>query len=214
MMGTTTIRTSFTALGLALLLNACGGSGGGGGTGPTPDPTYSERIAAAWAAYESGDAAGARDGFAAAVAADAGPMEGHVGLGWAELALDDLVGAHDAFSAADARSGPDGLRADLHAGWAFGWNARHGVAGRHSESNDQVEAAETLDPAWAFSHRPDLDHEDLIVLAAENHFALGEFTASLTRVQALDPAFTTDVGTSAGRAALADRIEELRAETG
>ena len=212
MMGTTTIRTNFAALGLALLLGACGGSGGG--TGPAPEPTYAERIAAAWAAYESGDAAGARDGFAAAVADDAGPMEGHVGLGWAKLALDDLVGAHDAFSAADARSGPDGLRADLHAGWAFGWNARQEVVGRHSESNDQVEAVESLDSAWTFSHRPDLDHEDLIVLAAENHFALGEFTESLARVKTLDPIFSADVGTPAGRAALADRIEELRAETG
>jgi hypothetical protein len=101
--------------------------------------------------------------------------------------------------------------ADLYAGWAFAWNARQAAAGRHAESNARVAQAEALAPAWVFAHESAIDAADLTLLAAANHFALGELAQSLARVQVLDPAFTVDVATAVGQAALATRIEELRA---
>jgi hypothetical protein len=179
--------------------------------GPGPEgPTYGERVAAAWASYTAGQFAAARSGFAAAVAVNAARADAYVGLGWSELRMDAPDAAHLAFQDGSGRTGSDPVMADLHAGWAFGWNARQAAAGRHAESNAAVAQALALEPAWIFDHEAGLDAADLTLLAAGNFFALGDFASSLARVQVLDPAFAADVGTATGRAALAARIEALR----
>ncbi|HMB67861.1 MAG TPA: hypothetical protein VKU85_01075 [bacterium] len=199
----------------AAALAGCGG--GDSGTEPDddpdpgPEPTYDERVASGWASYEAGQFTAARSAFQAAAAVDGSRADAHVGLGWSQLRLDAPDLAHDAFDDGSAASGSDALKADLHAGWAFAWNARQAAAGRHAESNARVLQAEALAPGWTFAHEAGMDAADLTLLAAENHFALGEFAESLARVQVLDPAFTADVGTAAGLSALAAKIEALRA---
>ncbi|MEZ5063464.1 MAG: hypothetical protein R3B81_01965 [bacterium] len=196
-----------------LLLGLLSGGGCGGGdttTQPGPEPSYAERIAAGWTAFEAGNFDPARSQFLAAVAADPAPLEGWMGLGWTELRRSDPDAAHDAFESGSDKNGSDAQRADLLAGWAFGWSARSTQAGRFSESNARIDEVETLTSTWSFAHAPGLDADDLVLLAAENHFALGAFAASLARVQVLDPAFTADIGTPAGQAALAAKIEALR----
>jgi tetratricopeptide (TPR) repeat protein len=207
------MRTGFLPASLLLLplaLAACGGEtsptapGGGGGT------TYAERVAAAWNTFTAGDYTAARDAFADAIDQDPEPADAWAGLGWSELRRDDLEAAHQAFADGSDNPGSDAVRADLLAGWAFAWNARQGAVNRHAESNDRLEQAEDLEPDWTFEPLPGLDFQDLAILAAENLFALGELDASLARVQTIDPAFTADVQTPDGQAALAARIEELR----
>ena len=108
--------------------------------------------------------------------------------------------------------------ADLYAGWAFLANAdKDGVPTDEIRSpnenfilsNQRIDMALELSPAWSFEARPDLDRDDLIVLRAENYFALGDFAASLAEVQSLVEGFTADVGTPQGQAELAAKIEEL-----
>jgi hypothetical protein len=181
------------------------------GPGPGPEgPTYAERIAAAWASFSAGQYTAARSAFAAAVAADATRADAYAGLGWSELRLDAPDAAHQAFLDGNTRTGTDPVLADLFAGWAFAWNARQAAAGRHAESNTRIAQAEALTPAWVFAPEAGMDAADLTLLAAENFFALGDFASSLARVQVLDPAFTANVGTVTGQAALATRIEALR----
>lgn len=206
------------AVAAALLLVTAAGCGGGtSGTDPDPDPdpdpdepTYGERVTSAWTAFTSGSYATARANFLAAIAADPAPAAAHTGLGWAELKLDDPDAAHVAFGNGSTGTGTEATFADLYAGWAFAWNARQTALDRHAESNARIHEVEARDPDWTFGALPGLDADDLSLLAAANFFALGGFDSSLARVQVLDPAFTADVGTAAGQAALAARIEALR----
>ena len=196
-----------------LLLSLCvGGCGGGSSsTGPgTPPPSYDERITAGWASFAAGDYDAARREFADAIPAEADRLAGYVGLGWSELRRGNADAAHAAFGDGSLRAGPDELRADLEAGWAFAWHARPTASDHYAESNARVAAAEALAPDWSLPADGRWNRDDLRWLAAANHFARGEFAASLLRVQPLDPSFTADVATAAGQAALATRIEELR----
>jgi len=119
-----------------------------------------------------------------------------------------------AFTAGAARTGTGAVLADLFAGWAFLANARKDTTGNtttnYSDSNAKIDQVFARDAAWAFDPLPALDVDDLRVLKAANHFALTEFDASLAQVQLLDSGFAADVGTPAGRAALAEKIEALR----
>jgi hypothetical protein len=211
-----TVRRARVSLIALLLLGVVGCGGNDSPMEPDPDPdptppTYAERIASGWASFTSGAYATASSKFSAAVAADPAPVDAYVGLGWSELKRDDPEAAHGAFETGSTKAGADGLRADLYAGWAFVWNVRTTAPDRHVESNARVVQAETLDPAWVFEHLAGMDRDDLTILAAENFFALGDFEASLARVQSLVPTFDADVDTPEGQAALADEIEALRA---
>ena len=198
----------------ALALSGC--KGGDSPLAPAdddPDPiplTYAERISAGWAHFTAGNYSTARSTFLGATTFDPGPADAYAGLGWSELQLDDLQAAHDAFSTGSGKTAPDEVLADLHAGWAFAWNARKTAPDNYAESNARITDVESLEPAWSFDHLPALDSTDLTLLAAENYFALGQFDSSLARVQLLDAAFVADVATAEGQAALATRIEELR----
>lgn len=197
-------------LGAMHFLLGCGSSGGGSPVGPGNDPTYDERVAAGWVSYSAGQYAAARDTFADAVDADPAPAAAYVGLGWSELDLDDPEAAHAAFANGSGRTGTVATQADLLAGWAFVWNARKTAPDNYAESNARITQAEAIAPDWVFAYRAGLDADDLGLLAAENHFALGDFASSLARVRTLDPAFDADVGTPEGQAALAGKIEALR----
>lgn len=197
-----------SAAAFAVLLLA-GGCGGGGDTGGgTPEPTYEELVAQAWDAFEAADYAQAATGFGEALALDPGGVEAHSGRGWCRMILGDHAGSDADFGEASAGAAADAVRADLFAGWAFLANV-YSPADDFAASNERVGQALALDPAWSFTHRSDLDHDDLYVLRAMNHYALGEFAESLVEVRRVEPAFDVDVDTPAGQAALAVKIEEI-----
>lgn len=200
----------------ALSLAGCGG-GGGGTPDPDPEPEapgYADFIAAAWTAFAGGDYAGAIAEFASAKAADAAQAEPFAGTGWCHARLGDPAAAAGKFEAAAGLAASTSVAADLQAGWAFALNALKDPAGadlsNFVESNARADAALALQPDWVFDPLAEYDAADLHVVRAENHFALGEFEASLAAVQALDPAFDADVNTGDGQLALAAKIEELK----
>ncbi len=198
---------------VASLLGLTGCGGGDSTLEPEPEPepaTYAELVAAGWASFAAGNYPAARSAFAEAVTLDPAPAEAYVGLGWSELKRDVLTAAHQAFESGSGKTGADPVLADLFAGWAFVWNARKTVADNYGESNSRIVQVETLEPDWQFDPIAGLGVADLVLLAAENHFALGDFDSSLARVQALDPAFVVDVATPEGQAALAEKIELLQ----
>ena len=211
------VRGILAAVAVPLLLLA-GGCGGNGSTGPDPDPTYAELVTAGWTAFVDGDLSTAITRFTAAIAADATQAEPHSGIGWCRILQDAPAAADASFTAGSTLAGSNAARADLQAGWALVANVLKDPAGadvsNFSDSNTRIAAALALDANWSFPYLDDVDKSDLTVLQAANHFALGAFAASLTSVQVLDAGFIADVGTTDGVAALAGKIEALRAAGG
>jgi hypothetical protein len=195
----------------------CGDGDSNNGTTPT-DPSYADFVARGWTAFTAGDYTDAEGHFQDAVDLDAARADGHSGLGWTSLRMDDPASADLSFAAGSTGAGDTAVLADMFAGWAFASNALKDPAGvdltNYSQSNAHAAAALDVDTDWSFTHGPGLDRGDLVVLRAENFFALGEFAESLTEVQLLDPIFSVDVGTPGGQAALAEQIELLKEQEG
>jgi hypothetical protein len=201
----TTLRTLalLALLALPLLpLTGCGDDDGDDTPPPTP-PTDEEVYLAAWADYEDQDLAESEAGFRELLGRGALLPEAHDGLGWVFAARSQGDSALVHFEAAVAAGGAAGEIADqLHAGLAF---ARETAA----QWQGVLDAAGEVPQGWVFQHDETLDRDDVTLLEAVAHYALGDFTSSLGLVQVLDPTFQADVSTAAGRAELANRIEEL-----
>ncbi len=190
---------------LALPLALCGGCGGDDdGDGPPPPPTDQEVLGAGWDAFEAGDLAEAEDQFRELLARGALLAEAHDGLGWRFAYGGEPDSALVHFDAALA-AGADAtaLADEVYAGLAVTHDAL-------ADPDGVLDASAEVGSAWVFAHDAALTHDDLILLRAVAHYALGDFAASLDEVQLLAPTFDADVGTPAGRAALAAKIEELQ----
>lgn len=214
-----TLRRAIGVLGCALSSLGMMGCGDGDSNSTTPTPPgYADFVARGWTAFAAGDYTDAEGHFQDAVDADAARAEGHSGLGWTSLRMEDPASADLSFAAGSTGSGDTSVLADLFAGWAFASNALKDPAGvdvtNYSESNAHAAEALDVDADWSFTHGLGLDRGDLVVLRAENFFALGEFAESLTEVQRLDPLFSVDVETPEGQAALAEEIELLKDQEG
>lgn len=177
---------------------ACGGGPSG--------PSFGELIEQGWMAFADGDYQIAADRFSDATVKNPDDPEGFTGLGWSLLKLDNLSEADVQFNSGSTKMN---VTADLFAGWAFTLNALKNYA----KSNREADEALSLDSNWTFPYGLPLDAADLHLLRAENFFLLGDFANSLSAVQILNPNFSADVTTSAGRAALAQEIERLRETT-
>jgi hypothetical protein len=86
------------------------------------------------------------------------------------------------------------------------------------QSNEMVVATLALDPTWTFTHEPQINYLDLLLVKTENYYSLGDFQASLDDALALnaivnfDPSLGPEdfnLATIEGRAALADLINNL-----
>jgi len=185
-----------------LVLAGCGDDDDGGPTPPTP-PTDQEVLDAGWAAFTAGDLAEAEAQFRILLDRGALLAEAHDGLGWTFAGQSAVDSALVHYEAAVAAGGDTGTIADqLHAGLAFASDA----AGAWQ---DVLDAAAEVPSGWVFAHDDTVDRDAVTLLEAIAHYALADFAASLAAVQELDPAFDADVGTAAGRAELAARIEAL-----
>ncbi len=187
-------------MGLLILLASCGGDDGGT---PTPNPpSDAEILADGWAAFSAGDLDGAIEKFDDLVGRGVLLAEAHSGLGWSYSRNNNPAGALTDFGLALDETPTGTLADDVNAGLAFASNA----AGAHT---DCVTYSAAVSETWVFAPDPSVNHQDIIVLAAASHYYLGQFSLSLIEVQRLDATFTADVGTAAGRAELAAKIEEL-----
>jgi tetratricopeptide (TPR) repeat protein len=177
-------------------------SGCGGGSSPS---AYDDLMAAGWTSFQQGEFDDAVGSFGQARAKDPGRTEAYTGLGWARLKLDDQSTAGDEFEAGDAAGD---VPADHYGGWAF----LLGALGDFAGSNTRIQSALGLDATWEFTYDPAVNSMDLHLLAAQNHFLLGDFAASLLSVQAIEPSFVANVATAEGRIALGHEIEALGGE--
>jgi glycosidase len=167
-------------------------------------PTDAEVLAAGWQAYEDGDLAAAEDEFRELLARARRLAEAHDGLGWTFAAQNAADSSLVHFTAAvAARADTMAIADQTHAGLAFALAAS-------LQWEDCLVAAALVASDWTFAHDDRFDHDQVVLLAALAHYALGDFAASLAAVQELDPEFTVDVETPGGRADLAARIEELQ----
>lgn len=165
-------------------------------------PTYSELISQGWSAFKQGQYQNANQKFSEAKTRYGSRPEAFTGLGWGFFKLDDLMQADLEFGSGSTKNNPS---LDLYAGWAFVLNAQK----NYSTSNIQADQVFTQNPNWSFSYGLPLDANDLHVLKAQNYFLLGNFAESLAEVQLLNPAFTANILTDEGKAALAEEIERL-----
>lgn len=176
-------------------------------TGCGPDPATSEdytaTVAQGWTFFEAGSYPEAKERFRAAIVIDPTFSEAFTGLGWSQMKTDSLDEAVKSFSLGSESTD---ITSDLWAGWAF---TEHALK-EYSASNGRANNAINGDANWIFAHASGLSVGDLKVLIAENHFALGNYAASLAMVQSLNASFTADVGNTDGQAALAAEIERLK----
>ena len=180
-----------------LALAACGGDDEGNG-----ELSDQELLDRGWNAFANGQLDQAVDNFQALVDRGALLAEAYSGLGWSHSRAKLPDEAESAFDSGWNQQPTGQLAADVQAGLAFVYDAQE----RYS---DCLGATDQVPAGWALPHDATIDHNDLIVLRAVCYYALGDFANSLTEVQRLDAAFTADVNTPAGRAALADKIEAL-----
>ncbi len=180
---------------ISLLIVSCGGAAG--------DPTYDDIILEGWTNFEAAEYATAIESFDNAVTTDPTKSEAYSGRGWSQMKLDNLSFAETSFSdgAAIADAG-----ADLFAGYAFLLNAQK----LYANSNTRASQALTLDATWTFAHISSVSAADLHVVIAENHFALGNFAASLAEVKILNSSFNANVATAGGQSLLGAEIERLK----
>ncbi len=173
--------------------------------GGTNTDSYSSLLEEGWAAFESGDYVSAYDQFSAAISTDETRSEAYIGRGWTMMRRDSLDAAIRDFESGS--SDPGDVSPDLYAGWAFALNALH----QYVLSNTQAaEAVTGSNEGWSFEHDDKLNIEDLRILEAENFFAMGNFSASLLRVQLINSNFSANVSSVQGQAQLAAEIERLR----
>ncbi len=169
-------------------------------------PNYQAKLETAWHNFETANYTEAIAGFQELI--DSGELvaEAYNGLGWCNLYLDDLDAANSAFSNGLQNEPEDAVYQDIVAGLTFVYDAQN-------LPNACLTVSENVNPDWGFDHWTfsfsPLNYEDIIVLRAVSYYALGDFANSLLEVQRIDGAFTADVSTAEGRAALAGKIEEL-----
>ena len=162
-------------------------------------------LSLAWKNYGDGFHFLAKTKFEELIDKGAYPAEAHAGLAWCQASLFQLDDALDEFQEALDNNPSAALAGDIRAGLSFIYDAQN-------RPDDCLAAIALVDPAWDFEHRTDLDYNDLILLKAMNHYAQGDLDDSLSEVKRLDPTFDADTTTTEGRAALAGKIEALRAE--
>lgn len=168
------------------------------------DLIYVWILADGWTAFEAADFAAAEAEFNRILGFNVHEAEAHDGLGWTFARQSDAGSAASHYeSALAAGSGGLDIADEVQAGLAFARSAT-------LEFEASLEAASLVSNAWVFAHDDQIDRDDVTLLEASAHYALGDFAASLAAVQILDPSFDADVDTVAGRAALAAKIESLQ----
>ncbi len=156
-----------------------------------------------WDAFTNGDFEQALSDLQTAKSKDPNDPDIRAALGWTYMRLDSLESADREFGEGSLLSEAP---ADLAAGWTFVLAAIHNYAASNVQANQIL----TNDPDWIFEFADGIDHNDIRIVKAENHFLLGEFTSSLNEIKTVNPDFNADVTTVSGRAQLAGEIERLR----
>ncbi|MBL7994656.1 hypothetical protein JNM05_04720 [bacterium] len=166
------------------------------------DTTYQDLIDQGWLFFDNAQYDSALSRFTSARDYNIEPSDAYTARGWCFMKLDNLSSAASEFTIASSALDP---AAELYAGWAFTLNAQKNYASSNTQASEALLAA----PNWIFPHALNLNADHLHLLKAENYFALGDYANSLLEVNTLT-SFSVDVSSSAGQAALAAKIEQLK----
>jgi len=187
---------------IALVLSAVILVGCSNGTG-SEDKSAADLTNEGWQSYSVHDYQAALSKFAEAIDKDGSYADAYNGAGWANAKSDNLSAAITSFSDGVARSA---LLMDLRAGIAFVYNAQKNYALSNQFANQVFQTS----PTWVFTHDRSISIADLRLLAAENYFALANYSESLHQVQLIEPSFGAEIATLAGQRILAQEIERLK----
>ncbi|MCA9732007.1 MAG: hypothetical protein H6696_19575 [Deferribacteres bacterium] len=185
---------------IVIIAFACGKSGTE--TPPANEEEYDELIAQGWQAFAEKNYSNALEKFEEAESVDASSSEAYSGIGWAYLMLDSLTKAEENFATGSQKTLPG---ANLNAGWAFALHLLH----NYDASIENGLIVLQKDPEWKFENGTSLNKNSVVLLLATNYFLTGNFSQSLVYIQKLNPIFTVDVFTAAGRASLSQELERL-----
>lgn len=197
------MKTTTSMILIILLLAVAGCGGSDDTTTPPPPPSDAQVLSDSWTALGQGDTTGAESGFRTLLSRGALVPQAYDGLGWtfttsavADSALANFRRA--AAAGADTTSVKDEARG----GQCFAENA----GGFNAEA---VSAGSLVSSGWVFAMDSTVSYYDVVLTMASSHYLLGQFVDSLETLNLVDPAFSVDVETVDGRAALAARIEQL-----
>ncbi len=168
-----------------------------------PPATASELIAQGWQAFSAKDYRGAHDKFTAAIRLDSTLVEAYSGAGWSDARLNILAGAEAELALGNLR---DSTNLDILGGLVI----VHGAQRAYAVSAAQAVSLLAKNSGWSFLRDNTVNAADIRIVAAEDYFALGDFTGSLSMVNQLNGSFSADVSTLEGRTALAAEIERLK----
>jgi Flp pilus assembly protein TadD len=180
------------------MVNGCSSSSDGDG-----DKSPEQLVAEGWQAFRAKNYSEAASKFDEAANKDPHYVEAYDGAGWSYAKLNSLTSAENRFLTGLAK---DSSHYEIKAGLAFLYHAQK----RYNESAAIAENLLSVKIAWTFRGDTTISNTDVRLLLAQNYFAAANYSASLVQVQVLNPAFTADVSTVSGQAALAQEIERLR----
>jgi tetratricopeptide (TPR) repeat protein len=195
------MRNRYLISALLILFGVAGCSSDGGDGG---GPTAAELVTKGWQDYSAKNYNTALSEFNQAITLDGSLTDAYNGAGWSYAILGRADSALLRFTAGRNH---DSTKLDMRAGIALVYNAL--------KSYDLSIAQDTVviraNPNWSFIHDATMNVLDLHLLAAEDYFAQGNYTASLAEVLILNHSFgNPDVSTIGGQIILAKEIERLR----
>ncbi len=186
---------------------SCSNSGGG----PPPPPTASQLVAQGWQSYKQKNYQSALNSFTKAIQTQAGFADAYNGAGWSNAKLNQMGAAINQFTSGYPYiSTNQPLQEQFEAGFALVSNVQKNYSLSAYWAGHVLEA----DSTWIFTRDVSVNSADLLILRAEDYFALAKFDSSLFEVQRLDARdsliFTPNISTDLGRIQLANEIERLR----
>ena len=143
--------------------------------------------------------------FLAALQQDTTYADAHNGMGWCFAKLDSLNKSILAFQTCINVDPPDSIVSEAYAGISISYQA-------NGDYQSSIDNGSYITSGWVFSRDANVNYQDVILILAEDYYAIGEFTLCLYKVQILDPTFNVNVNTPMGRSQLAQKIELLKSQ--
>lgn len=185
-----------------ILIISCGGGDGDSSTDPgINDMSSDDLLSKGWQKFSGNDYIDAIDYFDKLIERNEYITDAYCGRGWSYMYLDELNIALSNFNHCLMNAPGFEVLNDCSAGLSFVFDAM-------DNPEKCIEYSDAVSSEWSFQYK-DINYEDILLLRALNYYAMGDFDESLDELQKIFPTFTPDVSTVEGRAALADKLEEL-----
>jgi len=157
-------------LSIAFLFIISCGKGGGGTNPPTIEEQILENLNIAWTFFEQAQYDSSEYYFDRVLALRTNEPRGQIGKGWSKLLVEDsdFSNIETLFESAMA---DENLKNDLMAGLAIVNN----VQKKYGDAADYVDQLLTAVSTYVFSHKTDINYQDLLVIQAHSYFYNKQF---------------------------------------